>query len=175
MDTGLEMLFETTIRSFLGEKAFHIAGHVHSEKRRRTWYRKVLKKVVREAHAVDSSTLHQEAIVSSSERALASLNDRTLNEVRLTLYLLRLVGALLGFVQIKPYRIATLAYFQTPSQEFTEQILRGDGAVDDHHESALSIRRRIVGQLKDEGRTYFEISLVLNCSEYHVKKLWKEC
>ena len=174
MNPGLDMLFETTIRSFLGEKAFHVASQVHSETRRRAWYREVLKKVVREAHRVDSSTLHQEAIVTSSEQALASLKARPLNEVRFTLYLLRLLGALLGFVHLRPYRIATLAYFQTPSQEFTEQIVRGDGTVDDHHESTLSVRRRLIGQLKGEGRTYFQISLILNTTEYQVKKLWNQ-
>lgn len=174
MNPGLEMLFETTIRSFLGDRAFHIAGQAHTEKLRRMWYRKVLKKVVREMQEVDSRTLHKEELVKWSEMALASLNERRLDEVRFTLCLLRLVGSLLGFVGLKPYRIATLAYFQTQSQELTEQIVRRDGDVEDYHQSTLSIRRNLIGQLKDEGRTYFEIALVLNTSEYHVKKLWKQ-
>ena len=168
------MLFETTIRSFLGDKALHVASHVHSETQRRKWYRKVLKKVVREMQTLDSSTLHKEEIVKWSEKALVSLSEQPPNDGRFTLCLLRLLGSLLGFVGLKPYRIATLAYFQTRSQEFTEQLVRGDGNVEDRHESTLSIRREIIGQLRDEGRTYFEISLVLNSSEYHVKKLWKQ-
>ena len=114
-------------------------------------------------------------MVRWSEQALASLNERPPNDVRFTLCLLRLLGSLLGLVSLEPYRIATLAYFQTRSQEFTEQIVRSDDNADDHNESTLSIRRKLIGQLKDEGRTYFQISLVLNCSEYHVKKLWKQC
>ena len=40
--------------------------------------------------------------------------------------------------------------------------------------SSLNTRRRLTLQLKEEGMTDFEISLVFNISEYRVRKLRKE-
>ena len=37
--------------------------------------------------------------------------------------------------------------------------------------SSVSVRKKLVRQLKDEGLNDFQISLVLNTSEYQVKKL----
>ena len=176
MDSGYEMLFETTIRSFLGDKAYHIAWQAYSEKNRKEWYRKALKRVITKVHEIDSSTKHQEQLKYWSERALNELKQRPYNEVSFTLCLLRLVGVLLGFVGVKPYCIATPAYFQTPSQHYTELISDGGDVMQDYYDkkSTLSIKRKLINQLKIEGHTDFEISLVLKISEYEVKKLRKE-
>lgn len=37
-DVGYEMLFETTICVFLGDKSYHIAVQVHNDKHRLEWY-----------------------------------------------------------------------------------------------------------------------------------------
>jgi hypothetical protein len=37
--------------------------------------------------------------------------------------------------------------------------------------NSVSVRKKLVCQLKDEGLSDFQISLVLNTSEYQVKKL----
>ena len=55
----------------------------------------------------------------------------------------------------------------------TEAMLKGDDDMQKRNENTLSIRRKLIGQLKSEGKTYFEISQVLNLSEYQVKKLWR--
>jgi hypothetical protein len=59
MDPGYEMLFETTIRTFLEDKAYHIAGQVHNQKHRKEWYRKVLKKIIFKIQEIDTSTKHK--------------------------------------------------------------------------------------------------------------------
>jgi hypothetical protein len=176
MDPGYEMLFETTIRSFLGDKAFHIAGQVHTAKSRKDWYRKAIKKVIHKVSDIESSTKHKEQLYYWSERALKSLNERPFNETVLTLCLLRLVGSLIGYFGLKPYNIATPAYFQTPPQHYTEIIAGGGDVMQDYYDmkSSLETKRRLILQLKEEGMTDFDISLVFNVSEYEIGKLRKE-
>jgi len=171
-----EMLFERTIQSFLGDKASRIAGQVHSEKSRKDWYKQVLKIVVKNIKDIDSSTKHQERLAHFSEGALKSLSDRPYSESVFTLYLLRLISALLGYMGTRPYRIATPAYFQEPSQYYTEIIACGGDTLQDYYDEKdiLTIKTDIIKQLKQNGISDFKISQVLNISEYQVKKLKKE-
>jgi hypothetical protein len=176
MDAGYEMLFETTIRTFLGDKAYHIAGQVHNEKHRKEWYRKVLKKIIVKIQEIDTSTKHKEQLAYWSERALKILGERNFNETEFTLHLLRLTGTLLGFVGVRGANIATLMYYQTHNQYYTEVINRGGDVMQHYNDkmNSVSVRKKLVCQLKDEGLSDFQISLVLNTSEYQVKKLRHE-
>ena len=172
MIEGLEMLFEYTIRSYLGDEASHITGQAHSEKSRKKWYRKITKKIIRKIQEIESNSTHKERLAHCSEDCLTALNH-PYNEINFTLYILRLLNVLLGYYGgLRPYRIATLAYFQTCSQHRTEAMVKGDD-MPDYDENTLSIRKKIIGQLKEEGKTYFQISLALNLSEYEVQKLGK--
>ena len=175
MDPGYEMLFETTIRCFLGDKAYHIAGQAHSDKSRKDWYRKAIKKVIQRVSEIETSTAHKEQLCYWSERALSSLNERPFNETVFTLCLLRLVASLVGYYGLRPYNIATPAYFQTPPQHYTEIIANGGDVMQDYYDkkSSLETKRMLILQLKEDGMTDFEISLVFNISEYEVKKLRK--
>lgn len=177
MNENFEMFFEITIRLFLGDKAFHIAGLAHSTTDRKHWYRKVLKSIIRGIQLIDTNTRHKKQLASTSEAALRMLNERTFNEAAFTLHLLRLIAALFGLTGVTPCRVATLAYFQTPNQHHTEHIAEGrqgygECCIDE--KNSVSIRKRIVSQLKSEGLSDYQVSLVLNMSEYQVKKLRKE-
>lgn len=176
MDEGLELQFEYTIRAFLGEKASHIAGQVHTEKHRKDWYKKVLTQVVRRVRDIDTNTKHSEQLITWSERALNQLKGRNFNELAFTLCLLRLLAVMLGLVGVRPYSIATPVYFQTHPQHYTEVIMEGGDALQDYYDkqSSVEIRKRLVSQLKEEGLSDFEISLALNASEYEIKKIRKE-
>jgi len=175
MMINYEMLFERTMQSLLGKKASHIAGQVHSEKTRKQWYKQALKKVVKNIQDIDTNTKHKELLTHYSEGALMSLSSRPYNESVLTLYLLRLISALLGYMGTRPYRIVTLAYFQEPSQYYTEIIASGGDTLQDYYDEkdTLTIKTDIIKQLKEAGITDFKISQVLNISEYQVKKLKK--
>ncbi len=170
------MLFERTMQSLLGEKASHIAGQVHTESIRKKWYGEALKKIIKNVQAIESSTKHQELLSHYSEGALKSLSNRPYNEGVFSLYLLRLISALLGYMGTRPYRIATPAYFQEPSQHYTEVIVTGGDVMQDYYDEKdiLTIKRDLIKQLKDSGLNDFKISMVLNISEYQVKKLNKE-
>lgn len=176
MDIGFEMLFETTIRTILGEKACHIAGQVYTEKHRKEWFRKALKKIIEKIQQIDTSTKHKEQLAYWSEEALRILQDRDFSETKFSLYLLRLIGVLLGFVGVRGAVIATPMYFRTPSQYYTESIMGGGDVMQDYYDSknSVSVRKRLIKQLKKEGINDFQISLILNISEYQIKKLRKE-
>lgn len=176
MNTNYEMLFERTVQSFLGEKAFHIAGQVHTEKNRKEWYQKILKFIIKKTNEIDTNTKHKEDLLRWSEKALKVLSEKPYNELPFTLCLLRLIASLLGLQGLRPYNIATPAYFQTPSQHYTEIIASGGDTLQDYidEKNTISTRRRIIKQLKKEKLTNFEISLVMNISEYQVNKLLNE-
>ena len=175
MDVGYEMLFETTIRIFLGDKAYQIAEQVHNEKHRQEWYQKALKKVILKVQEIETSTKHKEQLAYLSQQALKCLENKKFSETEFTLYLLRLTGALLGIVSVKGACIATPMYYQTSDQHFTEIIISGGDALQDYYKkkNSVTIRQKVVRQLKEEGLSDFDISLVLNTSEYQVKKLRK--
>ena len=176
MDPRYEMLFETTIRTFLGDKAYHIAGQVHTEKYRKEWYRKAIKKIISRIQDIDTTTKHKEQLAYWSEQALRVLGERSFRETEFSLCLLRLTGALLGFVGVRGANIATPIYYQKPEQHYTEVIMEGGDVMQDYYDqkSSVGIRKRIIEQLKNEGMSDFQISLVLNTTEYQVKKHRKE-
>ena len=176
MDTGYELLFEKTIQIFWGDKAYQIAGQVHNEKYRKEWYQKALKKIIVKIQEIETSTKHKEQLSYLSQQTLKCLDNQKFIETEFTLYLLRLTGALLGIIPAQGVCIATPMYYQTPDQHFTEVIISGSDALQDYYvkKNSVAIRQKIVKQLKEEGLNDFDISLVLNTSEYQVKKLRKE-
>jgi hypothetical protein len=176
MGSGYEMLFETTIRGFLGDKASHIAGQALSEQSRKKWFEKALRKVIQHVQEIDTSTKHKEELYCWSERAFDALRSKPYDESVFVLCMLRLIRSLLGFVGVRPYRIATPAFFQTPPQHYAEVIFEGGDVMQDYFDekSTLSVKKEIIEQLKVDGMSDFKISLVLNISEYQVKKLRKE-
>ena len=105
-----------------------------------------------------------------SERAINALAIKPFNEYVLTLNLLRLISAFLGYAGTRPYKVATPAYFQTPAQQYTQLIMEC-GDTDLTNWNTILAKIRLIKQLKEEGLSYFKISLILNSSEYEVKKL----
>lgn len=174
MTEGNELYFEYTIRMFLGDKAFHVAGQAYSESARRDWYKKIFKKIVKQVQQIETNTTHKESLARTSENCL-DLLKHPYDEMKFTLSLLRFINVLLGYVgtiRDRPYRIATPAYFQTGNQNFTERLLIDDQSLpNDHEENTVTLKRKLMNQLKDEGKTTFEISLVFGISEYQVRKL----
>jgi len=170
MDPMYEMLFERTMMLFLGDDAYQITGQVHNERYRKEWFKKSLKKVIRRVQEIETTTKHKENIAYWSERALESLTERQFNETKFSLCLLCLIGSLLGFTAAgtTPVYLATFR---------TEALSQGADEIElmsDYIRNSISVRKRIVNQLKEEGFNDFQIALVLNTSEYRVKKLRKE-
>ena len=173
MNVAYEMLFETTIRTFLGHKACHAASQANSISERKKWYKKVLKVIVVKIQAVETTTLHKQQLSLWSERALKCTNSKDFVESELLIFLFRITGALLGLMGVRAANIATPMYYQSANQRLTEVIISGGDVMQDYYDKqdAITIRKKIVTQLKDEALTDYQISLVLNTTEYQIKKL----
>ena len=176
MSFNYEMLFEMTMQIFLGDKAYQIAGQASNDKYKKEWYKKALKKVILKVQKIETSTMHSKQLAHASEQALKCLENTNFTEAEFSLHLLRLTGVLIGIVPARGACIATPMYYQTHDQYFTEVIINGGDTLQDYYDkkNSVAIRRKIILQLKQEGLSDFDISLVLNTSEYQVKKLRKE-
>lgn len=169
MDTGYEMLFERTVRSFLDDKAYNIAGQAHNERARREWYRKILKMVSKRIDLIDANATHKERIEFWCGRLLDLTSQKRLDEQSFLLYLLLLVRALLGYPGF-----AAPAYFRPPGEppKTFDDAETSQETYD--KKSVTGIRRRLIAQLRAENLNDFQIALVLNTTEYRVKRLRSE-
>ncbi len=172
----MELSFEYTIRMFLGDKAFHIAGLVHEPKHRKKYFKQVIKRILKQIDRIDTNTAHKKRMFSAAQSLLSELQSRKLCDITVSIKLLRLVGILLGYSGVKGAILNTPFYYQTPGQHFTEAILNGTDTHSDDNESknVITKRKEIIGQLKGDGMTDYDIALVLNTTEYQIKKLRKE-
>ena len=175
MSLNYGMQFELTMQTFLGDKAYHIADQAYDLASRKAWYKKALKKIVLKVHEIETSTKHKEQLARLSQQLLQCLENKKFSEAEFSLYLLRLTGLLLGMSLARGVNIATPMYYQTPNQHFTEVIINGGDALQNYYDekNSVAVRRKVVKQLKEEGLSDFDISLVFNTSEYQIKKLRK--
>lgn len=170
-----EMSFELTIRLFLGEKAYHIADQEGNEKYRKEWLQKVGKVIIKRVDQLDTTTRHQRVLAAEAGRFFNAVKSRALSPWGLIYILLRLCGRLLGFDFVRGSILHTPTYYQTNHQYYTTHVLEGGDPMQDYYDrkDAISVRQKLAGQLKNEGLTDFKIALVLNTTEYQVKKLKK--
>lgn len=176
MSLNYGMQFELVMQTFLGDKAYHIADQAYDVESRKAWYKKALKKIILKVQKIETTTKHSEYLANLSQRALECLGNKNFTETEFTLYLLRITGALLGMTPARGACIATPMYYQTPDQHFTEAVISGGDAPLSYYDknNFVAVRRKIVEQLKEGGLNDFDISLILNTSEYQIKKLRKE-
>ena len=110
------MDFELTMRLFLGEKAYHIAGQERHDKSRREWLQKAAKKILKRVDGLESTTRHEKMLMSEAEHLVESLKGKKQNPWFIVYRLFRLCGRLLGFDFVKGAIVHTPIYHQTASQ-----------------------------------------------------------
>lgn len=174
MDLGMD--FEVTMRLVFGDKAYHIAGQNFDTKARSQWLRRWVKALLRDAMRIDTTARHKQRIGHALERVAKSIDRSSEPTWGLVFALLRLVSILFGRDFVKGARCHTPVYFQTSDQRVTVDILTGGDAMQDYYDlkDAISVRAEVVKSLKEQGYDDFKIGLVLNTSEYEVKKLLRE-
>lgn len=173
MEAGL--FFERTMCLFFGDKAYNIAGEESSIRWRKEWLSKAAKTIIKQINKLDTTTRHKQMLMVESEELLAATKSRKPEPWNLVYRLLRLCGRLLGFDFDRGTIVHTPIYYQTAGQHFTSSILAGGDAAHDYYDrkDAISIRKTVIENLKIEGFDHFKIALVLNTTEYEVKKLSK--
>jgi hypothetical protein len=172
MDT--EMIFEHVMGLYFGEKAYQIAGQANTPKYRREWLMKVIRVIMKTIDAIDTTPRHKRVMMSDVEAIKDAIGKCDEPSWALVYRLIALVGRLLGFFA-RGCQCHSPTYFQTPDQYFTTDLLTGgDGSkVYEDKKDAVSVRKDLIKFLKEKGLSDFKVALVLNTTEYEVKKLLK--
>ena len=164
---GEELDFEYTVRRFLGEKAFHIAGQAHNAKSRKEWLRLVLKKIRKNIRNLDTSVEHESQLLSTVDAFDEELKTTDSAPSWWLIYaLLDLVAALLGYSGINGAKARNVAFWQTREQfehQNTETKLL----------NLVEAQAKIARQFKTDGYTAYQISQILNISETRTRELLK--
>jgi len=163
------------MRLLLGEKAYHIAGQEAHEKYRRDWLKKATKAILRAVDSIETTTRHKQMLITEVEKLIDSLKGKKPSPWAIIYCLFRLCGRLVGFDSLRGSVLHTPFYYQEANQYYTEQILNGEDTMQDFYDrkDAVSTRKRLIEQLKEEGFTDCKISLILNTTEYQIKKIRK--
>ena len=171
MDVAMD--FEITMRLLFGEKAYHIADQHGSTKGRRAWLTKAIEMLTREIDTLDTTVRHKQMLMGELE-AIADLVKRESEPSWDIVYrFLRLASRLLGFDYVRGARCHTPTYWQTPAQNLNSVVFEGGDIMQDYYDkkNAIAVRRSVVQDLKSQGLNDYKIALVLNITEYQVKKL----
>jgi len=173
-DVGMD--FEMTMRLLFGQRAYHIAGEAMHPPSRRQWLREALRKIMVIVNKLDTAPHHKEVLLRTLNDGKASLKEGD-SSWPLVISLMRLSIHLLGFEYATGTQFQQPIYSRDWGQYYTARSHnRGtdSDALDESHndkQNAIVARRRLVQQLSDNGMNTFQIALVLNTSEYEVKRL----
>ena len=172
-DAVSAMLFEHTLRLFLGDEAAHTAGQAHHPRHRRTWLKKVCQLILTRIETLDTTPYLKESLLSTVEYTSEEIRADYQPTWRLVFRLLALTGKLLGYRNHKGALLDLVPDWKNEAQSLTEKMLRGGRRsrhVDDHN-GARAVRRQIVGLLKKRGLSDRKIAGALRTSKYEVQQL----
>lgn len=171
MDAAMD--FELTTRLLFGDKAYQIADQHGSTKSRRDWLMKAIKMLTREVDNLDTTLRHKQMLMSELEAIAALVKSDSEPSWDIMCRFLRLASRLLGFDYVRGARCHTLTCWQTPAQNLNSVVFEdGDIMQGDYDEkNAIAVRGSVVQNLKSQGLDDYHIALVLNITEYRVKKL----
>ena len=166
------MRFELTMKQFFGNKAYQIAGSAGNRSEVRRWLDKAVKKMMKDVDKIETTTRHRKMLLfelESLRKELKQLED----PLPLIYTLFSLCSRFLGYDYCKGGSYHTPIYYQTPGQYYTVKIWEGGDAMQDYYDKKdiLSVRQETAKSLKNQGYDDFKVALVLNVSEYEVKKL----
>lgn len=168
------MVYEYMLRQFLGKKAYNTEWSQFSNSNK-AWIKKCISEISQTIDWFDTDLRHKELMLNSIQwiRYLLSVkkNDER-NLWYIIFYLLDLISRILGYDYLLWKKIRTIAYFQTQWQNYSEHYHRGDDMTNYlYGKNIVSQRRKIYTFLKQDWLSDYEISEILNISEYEIKKI----
>ena len=171
MPTGME--FELTLRLLLGRRASVAASASENPKRRSAWLRNAMLKIEHEVIALDTTDRHKQMMLAEIEASKDAITSGLLPSWSLVYRLLRLCARLLGFDFTRGAKCHTATFWQSIPQNLNTIVFTGGDIMQDYYDkqNAIAVRRDVVRHLKAQGLTDYRIALVLNVTEYQVKKL----
>ena len=165
------MYFEYTAQAFFGMKAYQIASGENNPRSRAEWLGRMGRWIMRRANELDAPLEHRRILMALAESFEKRARSARAEPWELVYSLLRLVACLFGYVfGERPF---TPAYWQTRNSYFYSRF-PGSVLPTDVMNEAISIRRGVAEKLRQDGCNDFKISLVLNTTEYEVKKLRRD-
>lgn len=171
-----EMSFEIMLRQFLGEKAKYTAGQIHNPSLRKKHLLQVMKVILKKVDGIDTSTHHKQMLMDNVENLISEVKSLK-DEVSwgLVLKLLSFSSYLLGFDYLRGGVYYNIFYHRDKDQYYTTKIFAGGDVMQDYYDKkdVVSARRKILTNLKNEGYDDFKSALIMNLTEYQVKKLRK--
>lgn len=167
--------FEIGMRLFFGDPAYHIASGAWDEKYVKRWLNRCIKRIYQDVNKLDTTLRHKEMLELELDKIKRDLSKNG-NLWDIIINLFRLVGRLLGYDGVEGLKYSTLTYFQTKEQGFLNALIGGkDWREYEKHKRALFAKRaKMIKELKNGNYSDFEISIILNTTEYQIKKTLKE-
>ncbi|MBA3753225.1 MAG: hypothetical protein H0X01_03625 [Nitrospira sp.] len=172
---GMEaMNFETTLMMFFGVKEYQTAGQHNAPKHRRAGLRKILRVVMKSVDKIETTTRHRQALMANAESVYEALRATEHPSWGFAYYLIALIGRLLGYYSNKGTRPFTPSFWQTEMQAFTSALADGpetEREFRNEKTDAAAVRQGVVQLLKERGLSDFKVALIMNTTEYEVKRL----
>lgn len=167
------MRFERTLMLFVGDQGYQTASQSGTPKLRREWLKRILRLVLKAMDKLETTPRHKQVLMACTERAIEDIGKYDQPTWTLVYDLLAIIGRLMGFDLGQGGRMHTIAYWQTEGQYYTSNMLLGGNPVQHFNDKldAVSIRQRVIQQLKAEGFSDFKIALVMNTTEHQVQQL----
>ena len=171
MPTGIE--FEVTLCLLFGRSLRHAASASENPRRRAEWLRKAMQKIEHEVVALDTTERHKQMMLAEIEAAKDAVSADVRPTWSLVYRLLRLSARLLGYDFTRGAKCHTATFWQSVPQNLNTVVFTGGDIMQDYYDNknAIAVRRDVVKHLKAQGLTDYRIALVLNITEYQVKKL----
>jgi len=170
------MNFELAMRQFFGEKAYHIAGGYNNPKYVKQWLKKAIRKMKKDIMNLDTTSRHKETLINDIGRLERNLKSSDPFEIIIVLF--SICSRFLGYDFLKGEKFNIPIYSQNASQYYWSKILKDSSINYSREQSRIQMnivrkQKEIIKSLLKEGFDDFQISLVLNVSEYQIKKLKK--
>ncbi len=170
------MVYELAIRRFLGEAAYHTADEASDIKTNKKRWQQVIRRIYTRIQKLDTTTQHREAMFFELERLEQSIKySDNPNEVVAILF--SLIGRILGFLGVDGEISHESFYYQKPFVRFNWEATQDKTSYEiykEYRKNTVAKQKEIIQQLKKEGYDEFKIALILNTSEYMIKKILKD-
>jgi hypothetical protein len=161
---------------FFGNQGHQTASQSGTPKFRREWLKRILRLVLKAMDKVETTPRHKQVLMASAERAIEDVGRDDRPTWTLVYDLLMIIGRLLGFDLGQGGRMHTISYWQTQGQYYTSNLLLGGDVMQSYDDKldAVSVRQRVIQQLKSEDHSDFKIALVMNTTEHQVQQLRRD-
>ena len=129
--------------------------------------------MLKQVDRIETTTHHKKVLMLEIENLSEKIKKTDKASWEIIFGLFSLCSLLLGYDYCKGEIYNTPFYHQTKVQYYNAKTEEGSDAHQGYHDNkdAISIRKKITDDLKKQGYNDFKIALILNTTEYQIKKL----